>query len=113
MAISDNKYTGKNTRIKLHRLMNLSTEFVGKNKSNKECGIVVDNVITNVSGKVLSKYSYKTQINSPHDISCENLVITSLRLSDSYSVNKIDDNLVIKSKTSNGYVLESTIRMEE
>ena len=113
MAITDNKYTGKNTRVKLNRLMNLSSEHVVKNKSTKECGLVVDNILTNVSGKILSKYTYKTQINIPHNVCSEKLVITSLRLSDAYSFTKNDESIIIKSKTVDGFTLESTVKMEE
>ena len=108
MAISDSKYTGKSTRMKLARLQNMAK--LSSYKQGNIHSFLVKSEIYNKSGVVVGNTKFRQDVNINSD-SYENIMINSHRVSNSFSVEKSENEIIVNSKTSEGFTVKSTINL--
>lgn len=104
MSISNSKYNGKSTLLKLKRLMS-STKIVKSNKKDTKDRIgylhVVDQNIKDCSGNIVMNNKFVNVIMSNNDKNYENAVINSYRISDIFNIERSDKTIKIVSKNKN------------
>lgn len=113
MAISDSKYTGKNTKVKLKRLMNGYSDSSIRSRVTKEIMLGIHNEVSDMSGKIISTYKYMTSMNVVPNTDLNELVVSSLSVNGYAKHHFENDRIVVVNKTDEGYLLKSTVKVEE